>query len=125
MGVAADGWISLASDMIRQNGRSSPVTFTRAVTGEYTPEALGRPEGTPTTYDCVAAPLDFKLKEIDQVTILSGEKMLWIPGKDVNGVAVDPQVGDTVDLGIEYRVLEVTSFETESVNCAFLLKIGK
>jgi hypothetical protein len=124
MGAVAEGWIALASEMIRQDGRSSPVTFSRAVNGEYTPGVLGRAEGTPITYSCVAAPLDFKLKEIDQVTILSGQKMLWIPGEDVDGVAVDPQVGDTVDLGTTYRVLEVTSFETESVNCAYLLKIG-
>lgn len=125
MGIAADGWVSLASDLIRQNGRSSPVTFTRAVKGEYSPDTLDRPVGTPTTYICVAAPLDFKLKEINQVTILNGEKMLWIPGEDTSGNAVDPQVGDKVDLGTIYRVLEVTSFETESVNCAFLLKIGQ
>ncbi len=124
MGIAAEGWINLASQMIEQNGRSSPVTFSRQVVGDYDTNTLSRVDSTPTTYQCVAAPLDFKLKEIDQVTVITGQKMLWIPGVDVNGTAVDPQVGDTVNLGIIYRVLEVTSFETESTSCAYLLKIG-
>jgi hypothetical protein len=124
MGTAANGWISLASKMIAQNGRTSPITFTRQVVGSYNPDMLTSPEGTPSTYSVVGAPLDFKLREIDQVTVITGQKMLWVPGVDVSGTAISPQVGDTVDLGIVYNVLEVTSFETESVNCAFLLKIG-
>ncbi len=124
MGIAADGWIELASSMITQNGRTDPVVFTRAVNGEYATNALTRTLGTAITYTVVAAPLDFKLREIDQVTVITGQKMLWIPGVDTSDVSISPQVGDTVDLGTVYRVLEVTAFETESVNCAFLLKIG-
>ena len=124
MRIAANGWISLASAMIKQNGRADPITFTRQVVNNYSPDTLTRTEGTPVTYSVVGAPLDFKLKEIDQITIITGQKMLWVPGVDTSGAAIDPQVGDTVNLGVIYRVLEVTSFETESVNCAFLLKIG-
>ena len=124
MGAAADGWISMAEEMITQDGRSSPVVFSRLSPSNYETSTLGREQGAPVTYTCVAAPLDFKLKEIDQITVITGQKMMWIPGVDTSGNAVSPQVGDTVDLGTVYRVLEVESFETESVNCAFLLKIG-
>jgi len=45
-------------------------------------------------------------------------------------VPLNPQVGDQIKMvdgngdNIYFRVLEVTSYETESVNCAFLVKIG-
>lgn len=124
MSAVTDGWIELASSMITQFGRAVPVTFTRQVVSGYSPTTLTSVEGTPVTYTCVAAPLDFKIAEMDKVTILEGEKMLWIPGEDTSGAAVTPIVGDTVNLGVVYRVLMVTAYETESVNCAFLLKIG-
>lgn len=125
MGAEADSWIEFISEMTSEFGRSTPVVFSRAVTSDYSPALLKpNPNGSATTYTCEAAPLNFKLRNIDKVTIQSGEKMLWIPGVDTNGSSVSPKVGDTVDLGTVYKVLEVIPYETESTNCAFLLKIG-
>jgi len=124
MGVEAEGWIELARSMITEFGRDTPVTFTRKVVGEYETSALGRPAGTPVTYTVVSAPINFKLRELDGVTITSGEKILYIPGRDTSANLVEPRIGDTVALEKVYRVLEVIPFETESVNCAYALKIG-
>ena len=124
MGVEADGWIAMAQEMIQEFARASAVTFTRTVHGNYDPSTLSHATDPETTYTAYAAPLDFKLMEIEEYTIQEGEKMLWVPGEDTSNVAIDPQVGDKVTLEKDYRVLSVEAFETESVNCAFLLKIG-
>lgn len=132
MGQAADGWIALATQMIKANGQTLPFYLIKSRDGEedYDPDQLTTPSpaGGTLASEIYGAPLDFKLRDIDKVTIMSGEKMLWMPGTDTSGTAVQPEVGDIVSFnggaGPEYRVNEVTSFETESVNCAFLLKIG-
>lgn len=125
MGIAAQGWIELAEQMITQYGRSSAVTFTRVQKGNYETSTLSRQSLPDITYECVAAPLDFNIKQIDKVNITTGQKMLWIPGTDTSGNTVSPQVGDIVALERNYKVLEITAYETESTNCAFLLKIGE
>ena len=124
MGVEATGWIAMAQEMIAEFGRSSAVVFSRTNNSDYDPALLSHATSTPITYTAYAAPLDFTLLERDTTTVKTGEKMLWVPGEDINDVAILPEVGDTVALERDYRVLEVTSYETESVNCAFLLKIG-
>lgn len=122
--MAAQDWIELAVSMISQYGRVSPVTFTRKNYQDYNPGALKRDPSEELEYICYGAPLDFSMYEKNQVTTLQGTKMLWIPGVDINDHPVDPQVGDVVTLESDYRILEVNVYETESMNCAFLLKIG-
>lgn len=124
MGVEADGWIELAQELIAANGRENATVFTRSTTSGYDPNTLSHAGSIETTYTAYAAPVDFTIFQMDKYTINKGEKMLWVPGEDTSDVAILPLVGDTVALEKEYRVLEVTSYETESVNCAFLLKIG-
>lgn len=114
---------ALGTSLITKFGEE--VTFTRAVNGNYIPSALGRVAGTATTYAVVACPVDFNLKEIDQVTILSGEKKLYVSRTDTSNNEITPQVGDTVNLNsIDYRVLEVLTYEAQGEDCAYLLKIG-
>lgn len=122
--MAAQDWIELAVSMISQYGRVEAVTFTRKNYQDYNPGALERNPDEELEYICYAAPLDFSMYEKNQVTTLKGTKMLWIPGVDINDQPVDPQIGDIVALESNYRVLEVNVYETESMNCAFLLKIG-
>ncbi len=124
MGTEATAWIAMAQEMIAEFGRTTAVTFTRTTKSDYAPATLTHATSTPTTYIAEAAPLDFSLFEKDKYTVQEGEKMLWVPGEDTSNVAISPQVGDIAALEVDYRVLEVTAFETESVNCAFLLKIG-
>lgn len=126
MGVAADGWIRLATQMISQYGETAGIVLTKANAGAYSTSTLAPADGTPTTYNLWGAPLDFKIRDIDKVTIMTGEKMLWLPGETKEGSTVTPEVGDTVAFAnsVVFRVLEVTSYDTESVSCAYLLKIG-
>jgi hypothetical protein len=133
MGTFADRQIALATRMIKSKGRSSPVTFIRSVKQDYAPTLLEPLETPPAeTYTCYGAPINFLLKEIDknhsnnvsQVTTLVSQKMLYIPGIDVDGQSVIPKVGDMVGLESNYRIQEVIPYETESVVCAYLLKIG-
>lgn len=134
MGQAADGWIALATQMIQQYGQELPFYLIKSKDGEqeYSPDELSSPpsedEDPNDVYEFYGAPLDFNLRDMDKVAVISGEKMLWVPGTTIAGEAIIPEVGDIVTFsqgaGKSYRVNEVTSYETESVNCAFLLKIG-
>ena len=126
MGVAADGWIRLATEMIAQYGETTGVVLTKPNAGTYSTSTLAPAAGSPATYNFWGAPVDFKIRDIDKVTIMTGEKLLYLPGTTKTGATVIPEVGDTVTFANSdvFRVLEVTSYDTESVSCAFLLKIG-
>lgn len=124
MGVAADGWRQLALDSIIQNGRSTSVIFTRYNNGEQQPMDLSR-SVLPSTYECYAAPVN-KMVKTEGSSVLTSVKLLYIPATDVDGNDIEPQVSDTVELEDTYQVLEVLdNYETESVACAYLLRIGK
>lgn len=110
--------------MTAKFGRAVPVVFTRQNFSEHSTHSLARTEGPPSTYTANAAPVDFTIHEMNLTTVLQGEKKLYVPGVDTSGNSITPVAGDTVDLGVVYRVLEVTPYETESVNCAYMLKIG-
>jgi len=117
-------WLDLAGELLAEYGRATSMTFTRAQYGEQDTDTLSRAVLTPLTYTCLGAPIDFNVREINNNTITTGQKMLYVSGVDTADVAINPQINDTVSLDVVYRVLEVTSYETKSVNCAFLLKIG-
>lgn len=126
MGVEADGYRADALEAIIENGRAEPVTFTRATYDEHDSSLLEKPEGEPITYECYAAPLNKMVKTNDDSNILTTVKLLYIPATDVNGDDIIPLKGDTVELETTYQVLEIlNNFETESVPCAYLLRIGK
>lgn len=113
-------WIIFADAMIREFGRATEVTFTRPNNSSYDPSLLEGTEAAPTTYNVPAAPLEFTLRERQLMSVTEGMKKLWIPG----GTGYAPMVDDTVTLEQDYRVMTVMPFETESVNCAYLLYIG-
>ncbi len=127
MSASTDGWIALATSMINEFGRASDVTFTRAVTLGYDPHALSNTEGTPLTYTVPAAPVNFSAKgliptqEIGGVTTTQSDKKLYVPG----GTSYIPAINDSVTLdNTVFRVLAITNYQTESVNCAYMLHIG-
>ncbi len=121
MSAADNDWIILARDMISEFGRAEDVTFSRNILTGYDTNTLQANDGTPATYTLPAAPVGFSMREMNGTTVLTGMKKLYIPG----GTSYAPIIGDTVDLGGNvYRVLEVIVYETESVDCAYLLKIG-
>lgn len=130
--MAAQKWIDLAIKMIKKYGQTVPMSLIKTKDGgnDYDPQQLTRDNGGQDIYPFYGAPLDFNMEDIDNVTIISGQKMLWLPGTNSNGGAIDPQVADQVLMidstgnNVYFRVLEVTTYETESTTCAYLLKIG-
>lgn len=126
MGVEADEWRQLALESIIENGRSTTVTFTRKNYGAHNSSMLSRDDTPATTYECYAAPVNKMVKSNDNSAVLTSVKLLYIPATNVNGDDIEPQVGDTVELEDTYQVLEIlNNYETESVACAYLLRIAK
>lgn len=125
-------WVDLAIDMITKYGRTENITFTRATYGSYSSSTLDRTPTAAITYICKAAIVDFAINskfgsnvEAANTTIVTGQTQMYIPGVDVDGVVVSPQVGDTLNYGTGYRIIEVVNYQTLSVACAYLLRVGR
>lgn len=125
----ASNFKKLGLKLMKKNGQEA--VFTRTVNGGYIPSALGRSEGTPITYTVAVFPIDFNLNPLRNgqndagVTVLEGSKKLYVSRIDTSGNEITPQVGDSVSLNsIDYRVLEVLTYEAQGTDCAYLLKIG-
>jgi len=124
MGVAADGWIKLAQDFISQDGRAELSTVSRNTDTPYTPAQLQSTAQTPTTYQVYCAPIDYVGKaQADGYNSIISYKQLYVPVSD-NGYV--PQVGDSITLGTTtYQMTKIlNTFETESVECAYLVQLG-
>ncbi len=120
MSARTDRLQALALRMIQRYGRSLPATFTKSNSTNYNPATLTYDGVAPSTFQAYVAPVDFKITEINETTIKTGEKQLYVAISSGT-----PEVGDDVTLGsIKYRILEVEAYETESVVCAYRCKIG-
>ncbi len=120
MSARTDRLQALALRSIQRNGRTLAATFTKSNSASYNTATLSYDSVAPSTFQAYVAPVDFKLHEIDNTTIRSGEKQLYVAIS--SGV---PEVGDDVTLGsIKYRILEVEAYETESIVCAYRCRIG-
>lgn len=120
-------FINLATTLCTNMGRASTVTFTRAVDASYSTSTLEPTETTATTYTVVGAVVPnkpFNIGEIPDYNNIVNKKLMYVPGVDVSGHTIQPKVNDTVVLDTTYRVLFVTSYETQSVNCAYFLMLG-
>jgi len=86
MGIAANGWIALATKMIKVYGQTIPMALIKSKDGDnaYDPILLGREPGGIDIYEFYGAPLDFNIKDMDKVTIITGQKMVWCPGTNIN-----------------------------------------
>lgn len=127
MSSASDRWIALANKKIIKNGRASLVTITRPVLNAYATSALEATEATPLTFQVYAAPVDYGSKEDNHLSEkpeysdCKSLKKLYVPG----GTTYTPEIGDQVALDRTWRVIAIRkSYETTSVNCAYLLDIG-
>lgn len=120
MGAISDRYVALALRMIQRYGRTLQATFTKSASTGYNPATLSYDSLSPSTFTAYVAPVDFKITEINETTIKSGNKQLYVALS--SGV---PEVGDDVTLGsIKYHILEVEAYETQSVVCAYRCVIG-
>ena len=127
MGVSADGWIALAQSFIQQDGRAALSTVTRPQVGAYSTTTLTNADVAPLTYSIYCAPIDYgssalaALKQEPGYNSTLSYKQLYIPV----GGGYEPKIGDIVTLDKDWTILEILNdWETESVKCAWLVKIG-
>lgn len=123
MGAFADDMKALASEMLHPSNFGKVLaTFTRKVNSGVGASTLELTSvGTPTTFQAYVAPLDFKMFEINQGTVLEGEKQLYV---EVNSAGDRPAIDDEVSLDSKtYRVMTVIDYEVQNTVCAYLCKI--
>lgn len=124
MGAFADEMKALASEMLYEDEFGKGLaTFTRKVNSGVAPNTLALASvGTPTTFQALVAPLDFSLFEINQGTVLEGEKKLYV---EVNSAGDVPNIDDTVSLDSKnFKIMKVIPYETQNTVCAYLCMIA-
>lgn len=128
MGSFSNNMARLASRMITKFGETQEITFTRSLKGQYSPLSLTHEGNDTLTYTTVAAPVEFKTSEIDGEIITRDMLKLFITGTLVaneDDSDVTPLKGDQLTIvDINYKVIDVKAYRTQSVTCAYELTIG-
>lgn len=120
MSALSTSLITTSTTLIAKLGRAASATFTRLTATTYSTSTLAQSSSSG-TYTVAVAVADFTLKEISLNNTLIGQKKLYVAG----GTSYTPAIADTVVLGTTtFRVLDITTYETGSVNCAYMLRIG-
>jgi len=108
---------TIATQLITQFGEA--VTFSREVPGEYNPETGETLPGDVVTYTAFGVPENYTSKEIDNVTIIQGDRKVTI-----YKTTLVPQVNDAITLnGADYRVMNVEQIRAQGQDIIFQMQV--
>lgn len=114
----ATNLLATARRLIQAYGQS--ISFARVVEGAFVPSTGAVGAGTTSSFTAYGAPMEYSTKEIDGVTILTTDLLIWV---EVNSSSSVPAVGDVATIStVAYRVLDVQKQVAQGTTVVYKLQ---